>query len=48
MKIFKDIECVYSCMDENNELQGGKYNCVIVSDKGSISFIVTEIGVNSC
>jgi len=44
MRTFKDIECVYSYRHKNEELKGGKYKCFVISDKGSISFAVTEVG----
>lgn len=44
MRLFKDVECVYSYRDNNMELRGGKYDCSIVSDKGLISFAVIDVG----
>lgn len=44
MRLYENVECVYSYRDENQELQGGKYNCAVVRDKGSISFTVIEVG----
>lgn len=43
MKVYKDVECVYSYRDENMNLKGGKYNCFIVSKDGSISFGIEEV-----
>lgn len=43
MKIFNDIECIYSYGDKNDELKGEKSKCKIVLDKGTISFLVKEV-----
>lgn len=42
MRIIKNIKCVYSYRDEENNLKGGKYECTTVQGKGSISFCVNE------
>lgn len=41
MKIFNDIECIYSYRGKNDELKDEK--CRIVLDKGTISFFIKEV-----
>lgn len=43
MEKCKDIKCVYSYRDDNMELKGGMYDCLVISKSGSISFTVREI-----
>lgn len=42
MRIIKNVQSIYSYRDEDNNLKGGKYECMILQDEGYISFSVEE------
>ncbi|CAI3223998.1 hypothetical protein CNEO2_170012 [Clostridium neonatale] len=42
MRIIKNVQSVYSYRDEDYNLKGGKYECMILHDEGYVSFSVEE------
>lgn len=40
---YREVQCVYSYRDDNMELRGGIYNCLVISESGSISFAVKDM-----
>lgn len=43
MAIYKNVNCMFFCKDNNNQLKGGKFKSVAVKQSGSISFAIKEL-----